>query len=247
MPINIQYRKPRLLQQPPLSLPSRRQAIRTIQPAYSIHRRRHRPHPQLGTRPPPAPLQDEQSGLWHAARYSTGGPGAHGADASGNGRRLPGRHGQNGPALSLGRKNALFAGSSAGGESWAIHASLINSAKLKGGGGTGGVAARGSSTAARCLRAMAGRARRLRDGLGRDSLAGADEGAPGVAPRSRSGASSGGARRSHRHGRRGDHWERRPPIALARRRALTPGATTRTAGPAHLFVVFGKYKTSRTV
>ena len=34
--------------------------------------------------------------------------------------------------ISLGRKNALFAGSSAGGESWAIHASLINSAKLNG-------------------------------------------------------------------------------------------------------------------
>ena len=33
-------------------------------------------------------------------------------------------------AISLGRKNALFAGSSGGGESWAILASLINTAKL---------------------------------------------------------------------------------------------------------------------
>ena len=34
--------------------------------------------------------------------------------------------------ISLGRKNALFAGSSAGGQTWAVHASLINSAKLNG-------------------------------------------------------------------------------------------------------------------
>jgi len=33
-------------------------------------------------------------------------------------------------AISLGRKNALFAGSSGGGENWAILASLINTAKL---------------------------------------------------------------------------------------------------------------------
>jgi hypothetical protein len=33
-------------------------------------------------------------------------------------------------AISLGRKNALFAGSAVGGENWAILASLINSAKL---------------------------------------------------------------------------------------------------------------------
>ena len=32
--------------------------------------------------------------------------------------------------ISLGRKNALFAGSDGGGETWAILASLINSAKL---------------------------------------------------------------------------------------------------------------------
>jgi hypothetical protein len=35
-------------------------------------------------------------------------------------------------AIGLGRKNALFAGSAAGGENWAILASLINSAKLHG-------------------------------------------------------------------------------------------------------------------
>ncbi len=33
-------------------------------------------------------------------------------------------------AISLGRKNALFAGSAVGSENWAILASLINSAKL---------------------------------------------------------------------------------------------------------------------
>ena len=35
-------------------------------------------------------------------------------------------------AISLGRKNALFAGSASGGESWAILASMINTAKLHG-------------------------------------------------------------------------------------------------------------------
>jgi hypothetical protein len=35
-------------------------------------------------------------------------------------------------AIGLGRKNSLFAGSSKGGETWAILASLINSAKLNG-------------------------------------------------------------------------------------------------------------------
>jgi hypothetical protein len=34
--------------------------------------------------------------------------------------------------ISLGRKNALFAGSAGGGESWAILASVINTAKLHG-------------------------------------------------------------------------------------------------------------------
>jgi len=34
-------------------------------------------------------------------------------------------------AIGLGRKNALFAGSAGGGESWAILASLINTAKLR--------------------------------------------------------------------------------------------------------------------
>jgi hypothetical protein len=33
-------------------------------------------------------------------------------------------------AISLGKKNALFAGSAVGGENWAILASLINTAKL---------------------------------------------------------------------------------------------------------------------
>jgi transposase len=33
-------------------------------------------------------------------------------------------------AIGLGRKNALFAGSAGGGESWAILASVINTAKL---------------------------------------------------------------------------------------------------------------------
>ncbi|RWP57662.1 MAG: transposase domain-containing protein [Mesorhizobium sp.] len=34
--------------------------------------------------------------------------------------------------MGLGRKNSLFAGSSKGGETWAVLASLINSAKLNG-------------------------------------------------------------------------------------------------------------------
>ena len=34
--------------------------------------------------------------------------------------------------MAVGRKNALFAGSAAGGRDWAILASLINSAKLNG-------------------------------------------------------------------------------------------------------------------
>ena len=53
-------------------------------------------------------------------------------DATGTGRRLPARYGQNVWGLALGRKNYLFAGSDAGGERAAAIYSLLGSAKLNG-------------------------------------------------------------------------------------------------------------------
>src|SRR4051812_20993507 len=44
------------------------------------------------------------------------------------GSQLPARYGQNDQEMALGRKNALFAGSESGARTWAILASLINTA-----------------------------------------------------------------------------------------------------------------------
>jgi hypothetical protein len=52
------------------------------------------------------------------------------ADANDNGRRHPARHGQNGCAIALNRKNALFAGHDLGAENWARIASLVETCKL---------------------------------------------------------------------------------------------------------------------
>jgi hypothetical protein len=77
-------------------------------------------------------VQPRDGQLHHqpAVHCSADGHDTHEADATDNGQRHPARHGQNDPAIPLGRKNALFAGSNAGGERWAILASLINTAKL---------------------------------------------------------------------------------------------------------------------
>ena len=50
--------------------------------------------------------------------------------ASDNGPRPPARHGQNDPAIAIGRKNYLFAGSDAGGRRAAAMYSLIECANL---------------------------------------------------------------------------------------------------------------------
>src|ERR671927_807237 len=55
---------------------------------------------------------------------------AHRGHATGNKPQRPARHGQNDPLMALSRKNALFAGSESGARTWAILASLINTAKL---------------------------------------------------------------------------------------------------------------------
>jgi hypothetical protein len=57
---------------------------------------------------------------------------AHTADANDNGQRHPARHGQNGCAIALGRKNWLFAGSDSGGERAALFYTLIRTATLNG-------------------------------------------------------------------------------------------------------------------
>ena len=66
----------------------------------------------------------------YAARCGGGKRDARRGDASDNGPRLPARYGQNDQEMALGRKNALFAGSESGARTWAILASLINTAKL---------------------------------------------------------------------------------------------------------------------
>jgi hypothetical protein len=48
--------------------------------------------------------------------------------ATGSESLLLARYGQNNPAIALGRKNHLFAGSDGGGEHWAVIASLIETA-----------------------------------------------------------------------------------------------------------------------
>ena len=67
-----------------------------------------------------------------AARSEYDAPAVRTADASDIGPRHPARHGQNGCAIALARKNALFAGNDEGAGNWACHASLIETAKLNG-------------------------------------------------------------------------------------------------------------------
>ena len=50
--------------------------------------------------------------------------------ANDNGLRTPARHGQNERVMAITRKNALFAGSEAGGDTWATIASLLATARL---------------------------------------------------------------------------------------------------------------------
>src|ERR1044071_6475241 len=52
--------------------------------------------------------------------------------ASGSGSSLPARHGQNNPAIVIGRKSWLFAGSDRGGERASAMFTLIETAKLNG-------------------------------------------------------------------------------------------------------------------
>ena len=58
--------------------------------------------------------------------------GVHGAHASDSGSRPLARHGQNDRAIAIGRKNWLFAGSDAGGETLADAMTVIETAKLAG-------------------------------------------------------------------------------------------------------------------
>src|SRR3954451_22373672 len=76
------------------------------------------------------PPRRRRTHRWHAARCNVGGRVGHRGDASDSGQRHPARYGQNDPKMALGRKNALFAGSQSGARTWAILASLINTAKL---------------------------------------------------------------------------------------------------------------------
>jgi transposase len=51
-------------------------------------------------------------------------------DDTGSGLPTPARHGQNERAITITRKNALFAGSHGGGRSWATIATLLQTAKM---------------------------------------------------------------------------------------------------------------------
>jgi transposase len=53
-------------------------------------------------------------------------------DDAGSGLPTPARHGQNERAITLNRKNALFAGHDEGAQNWARLASLIGTCKLNG-------------------------------------------------------------------------------------------------------------------
>jgi len=67
-----------------------------------------------------------------AARRSRAEAGAHRARASGNRVRLPARHGQNDPAIALGRRNWTFAGSDEGVCRASVVYTPIETAKLNG-------------------------------------------------------------------------------------------------------------------
>ena len=79
-----------------------------------------------------APSRGRQRGPLHAARGAGTGYDVHRERASDSGPRPPARHGQNGRAIALGRKNYLFAGSDAGGRRAAILYTLIQTATLNG-------------------------------------------------------------------------------------------------------------------
>jgi transposase len=51
-------------------------------------------------------------------------------DDTGSGLPTPARHGQNERAITITRKNALFAGSAGGGRTWATIATLLQTAKM---------------------------------------------------------------------------------------------------------------------
>ena len=63
-----------------------------------------------------------------------GGPLLYGRNTDAICNELPplARHGQNERGLSIGKKNSLFCGNEGGGETWAILASLLSTAKLHG-------------------------------------------------------------------------------------------------------------------
>src|SRR5690349_22871648 len=74
--------------------------------------------------------QPAQAGRLPSAPHVEQRPSVEKADATGTGLPVLVRHGQNERVIALGRRNALFAGSSRGAEAWAILSSIINTAKL---------------------------------------------------------------------------------------------------------------------
>ena len=78
------------------------------------------------------PSRGQQRVRLRAARYAGTGRGDHRGRASDNGPRPPARHGQNDPAIAVGRNNWTFAGSDRGGERAAAIYTLIETAKLNG-------------------------------------------------------------------------------------------------------------------
>src|SRR4029077_15209289 len=65
-----------------------------------------------------------------ASHCNSAAPDVRRAHATGSESQLLARYGQNNPAIALGRKNHLFAGSDGGGEHWAVIASLIETCKM---------------------------------------------------------------------------------------------------------------------
>jgi hypothetical protein len=118
------------------------QQVMQFDQARHCHARRAEPHPGAGGRiQHPCRHHDDHAGRDLDVNNVTAGPplgipgaehGARGARASGNKLRLPARYGQNGRAIALNRKNALFAGHDLGAENWAVLASLIETCKLHG-------------------------------------------------------------------------------------------------------------------
>jgi hypothetical protein len=83
--------------------------------------RRHRASPQYRRR-----------AHWNGAHCNNARPVGRRARANDNGSPLLTRHGQNDREIALGRRNSLFAGSCGGAESWAVLASLLQTARLNG-------------------------------------------------------------------------------------------------------------------